>query len=86
VTGTPVSIHVKGTSVLEATPSDVRVGVRWQRLIDCCAHVMCRQMIFLKDEATANAWLKSDPISKELFTIRETIGFAEAFFVPLLAD
>lgn len=86
VTGAPVSIHVRGTAVIEAMPSDVRVGVRWQRLIDCCAHVMCRQMIFLKDERTANAWLKSDPISKELFTLGEALAFAEAFFVPLLDD
>jgi len=86
VTGTPVAIHVNGTAVIEATPSDVRVGVRWQRLIDCCAHVMCRQMIFLRDEATANAWVNSDPISKELFTVREAIAITEAFFVPLLAD
>ena len=86
VTGAPVSIRQRGKEILEASPSDVRVGVRWQRLIDCCAHVMCRQMVFLKDEATALAWLNADPKSKELFTLQEAIAFGEAFFQPLLTD
>lgn len=86
VTGTAVSIRQKGKEILEASPSDVRIGVRWQRLIDCCAHVMCRQMVFLKDEATALEWLNADPVSKEVFTLQESIAFGEAFFVPLLSD
>jgi mercuric reductase len=86
VTGTPVVIRQKGKQLLEVSPRDVRIGVLWQRLIDCCAHVMCRQMVFLKDEATALAWLNQDPVSKELFTIEEAVVFGDAFFVPLLAD
>jgi Alkylmercury lyase len=87
VTGEPLSIHQKGKEILEAKPSnEVRVGVRWQRLIDCCAHVMCRQMVFLKDPATAIAWQSTDPLSIELFTLSEAIEFGEAFFQPLLAD
>jgi mercuric reductase len=86
VTGAPVTIRQRGKEVLEANPPDVRVGVRWQRLIDTCAHVMCRQMVFLRDEATAQAWLNTDPVSKELFTVPEAIMFGEAFFTPLLED
>jgi mercuric reductase len=86
VTGTPVSIHQRGKEILEAKPPDVRVGVRWQRLIDCCAHVMCRQMVFLKDAATAMAWQETDPVSIELFTLQEAIEFGDEFFRPLLAD
>jgi mercuric reductase len=85
VTGSPVTIRQRGTQLLEASP-ELRVGVRWQRLVDSCAHVMCRQMIFLKDEATALAWLNSDPLSKELFTVPEAIAFGANFFGPLLAD
>jgi mercuric reductase len=84
VTGEPVTIHQKGKEILETKPVGVQVGVRWQRLIDCCAHVMCRQMVFLRDEATAQAWLNADPVSKELFTVPEAIMFGEAFFTPLL--
>ena len=71
VTGAPVSIHQRGKEILEANPSGVRVGVRWQRLIDTCAHVMCRQMVFLRDEATAQAWLNSDPVSKNSSLFRK---------------
>jgi len=85
VSGDPVVVRQRGKQIVDIGPVDVRVGVRWQRLIDCCAHVMCRQMVFLKDEATALAWLNADPISKELFTVPEAIAFGEAFFTPLLA-
>lgn len=87
VTGEPISIRQKGKAILEAKPSNkVRVGVRWQRLIDCCAHVMCRQMVYLKDPETANAWQDMDPLSIDVFTLEEAIEFGEAFFLPLLAD
>jgi mercuric reductase len=87
VTGEPVSIHQRGKSIVEARPSDaVQVGVRWQRLVDCAAHVLCRQMVFLKDRATAFAWLQADPLSKEVFTLEEAIEFGDAFFRPLLED
>ncbi|MDA8364424.1 MAG: alkylmercury lyase family protein [Gammaproteobacteria bacterium] len=87
VTGEPISIHQKGKEILGAKPSNnIQVGVRWQRLIDCCAHVMCRQMVFLKDPETAIAWQNMDPLSIELFTLEETIEFGGAFFLPLLTD
>ena len=87
VTGEPISIRQKGKEILSAKPSNnVRVGVRWQRLIDCCAHVMCRQMVFLKDPETAIAWQTRDPLSIELFTLEEAAEFGEAFFLPLLTD
>jgi mercuric reductase len=87
VTGDRISIHQKEREILEALPSaDVRVGVRWQRLVDCAAHVLCRQMVFLKDQPTALAWLDADPLSKELLTLEEAIEFGEAFFLPLLED
>jgi mercuric reductase len=87
VSGEPVSIHQKGKEVLEAVPSaGVRVGVRWQRVVDCAAHVLCRQMVFLRDQDTALDWLNADPLSKEVFTLQEAIEFGEAFFLPLLED
>lgn len=86
VSGEAVSVHQKGTEIWTAEPNGVCVGVRWQRLADCCAHAMCRQMVFLKDEATARAWQSSDPLSKELFSLNDAIQFGEAFFKPLLQD
>ena len=86
VTGEPVSIHQKGGRILNATPEGVCVGVRWQRLVDCAAHVLCRQMVFLKDDWIAARWQRIDPPSMELFTLEEAVEFGEAFFTPLLRD
>ena len=87
VTGLPVSIHQKGKEILQVEPSnEICVGVRWQRLTGCCAHDMCRQMVYLKNAKTGTAWQETDPLSIELFTLQETIEFGVAFFLPLLAD
>ena len=87
VTGLPISIHQKGKEIMEVEPSnEVRVGVRWTRLTGCCAHDMCRQMVYLKNAETAAAWQETDPLAIELYTLQETIEFGAAFFLPLLAD
>jgi hypothetical protein len=86
VTNEAVSIHQRGKKILEAQPSEVHVGVRWQRLIDCAAHVICRQVVFLKDPSAAARWLSTDPVSIQVFTLGEAIEFGEAFFRPLLED
>jgi len=86
ITGTPIRIHQKGKDILEAQPNAIRIGVRWQPVIDCCAHGMCRQMVFLKDPETALAWQGTDPVSIELLTLGETVELGAAFFSPLLKD
>jgi mercuric reductase len=86
VSGEPVSIRQRGKSILEIRPAGTRVGVRWQRVVDCAAHVLCRQMVFLRSQETALAWLNADPLTKDVFTVEEAIEFGEAFFVPLLED
>lgn len=87
-TGEPVRIHQRRKEILEATPAarDLRVGVRWQRLATSAAHCLCRQMVFLKDAATADRWQAKDPATMDVFTIAEAIDFGEAFFAPLLQD
>ncbi len=86
MTGDSVQIRQRGTQVLEASPSAerIRVGVRWQRPTTCAAHVLCRQMVFLRDPDVAREWEGGDPISKELFTLPEAIAFGDAFFGPLI--
>jgi mercuric reductase len=86
VTGNPVSIHQAGGRILYGDPESVRVGVRWQRVIDCAAHVLCRQMVFLKDDETAMRWQQRDPMTMEVFTLEEAVEFGDAFFTPLLHD
>ncbi len=84
--GNSMQIRQRGTQVLEASPSvaRMRVGVRWRRPTTCAAHVLCRQMVFLRDPDVARDWEGGDPISKELFTLPEAIAFGDAFFRPLM--
>lgn len=87
VTGEAITIHQRGKRLIDAKPSrQVRVGVRWQRVIDCAAHVLCRQMVFLKDAEIAADWQSSAPVYKSIFTLEEAIEFGEAFFRPLLEN
>jgi len=87
VTGAPISINQKGGEILETKPSPaIQVGVRWQRLTACCAHDMCRQMVYFKDLETAMAWQVQDPSLNELFTLKEAVDLGRTFFLPLLAD
>ena len=84
--GNSVQIRQRGTQVLKASPSVVRmrVGIRWRRPTTCTAHVLCRQMVFLIDPDVARGWERGDPISKELITLPEAIAFGDAFFRPLM--
>jgi mercuric reductase len=86
VTGEPVRLRQRGAEVSDASPAaeGLRVGVRWQRPTTCAAHVLCRQMVFLRDPDVARDWQASDPVTKELFTLPEAIAFGDAFFRPLM--
>jgi mercuric reductase len=88
VTGEAVHVSQRRKEVLKSSPAarDLRVGVRWQRITTTAAHVLCRQMVFLKDAATAAKWQAKDPASIDIFTVPEAIDFGEAFFLPLLQD
>jgi hypothetical protein len=87
VSGEPISIRQKRGEILETKPSnEIQVGIRWQRLTACCAHDMCRQMVYFKDTETAMAWQVQDPSLNELFTLQEAADLGRAFFLPLLAD
>jgi hypothetical protein len=88
VTGEPIRIHQRRKEILSSTPAarEIRVGVRWQRLATAAAHCLCRQMVFLKDSATADKWQGKDPATMDVFTLAEAIDFGEAFFGPLLQD
>lgn len=85
VTGEFVCIRQDGTRVLEATPAGVRVGVRWQMPSgDHAAHSMCREMVFLRDDAAAAEWGAGDRRNHSVFTLEEAIEFGSRTFRPLL--
>jgi mercuric reductase len=87
VTGTPIRILQKGTSFAEVRPSpEIRVGIRWQTFTSCAAHTLCMEMVFLKDEETANRWRETDAASIEILTLPEALELGMAFFLPLLEE
>jgi len=87
VTGTPIHIRQRGTEFLETSPSpEIRVGIRWQSFSSCAAHTLCTEMVFLKDEETANSWRNTAPTTIDLLTLSEAVELGSAFFLPLLEE
>jgi hypothetical protein len=83
----PVLIRQCEDRVLEAAPATVLVGVSWQK--PCgrhAAHSLCVEMVFLKDEDTAEAWHAGDLANHSLFGLPEAIEFGKRFFRPLVAE
>ena len=86
VTGAPIRLRVEGEGIAAASPSPgIRVGVAWQNPCGHAAHSMCREMVFLVDEAIALDWQAGDVEAKGLFTLDEALDFAGRFFKPLLS-
>lgn len=82
---TPVHIVQDGMRVLNATPAGVRVGVRWQ--MPCghhAAHSMCREMVFLANDACAAAWHGGDLDRHSVFDLDDAVAFGAGNFRPLL--
>jgi len=82
--GEPVHIHMRSSDVVEVSPVQVMVGIRWQMPCGAAAHSMCTEMVFLKDEATAYQWQDEDKENISVFALPDAIDFGTAFFVPLL--
>ena len=66
---------------------DVRFGIAWGAADgdSCCADSLCMEMIFLRDNETAQKWLADGSGGREVFTLQEAVQFASRFFVPLLS-
>ena len=87
VTGEPIHIRQSGLVVeILKLAGDIRVGIAWGAATGnaCVADSLCMEMIFLKDSATADAWLSSEPDQRETFSLQEALLFADRFFSPLL--
>ena len=85
VSGAPVRVVMEGLAVTECTPAGPLVGIHWAAASGHTAHSLCRQMLFLADEATAQQWQADAPDARRLYTLRQAIDLGAAFFVPLLA-
>jgi len=88
VTGDPVKIKMSGETIqnLEKV-RDVRFGIAWEAAESesCCADSLCMEMIFIRDNETAQKWLSDDTEGREVFTLQEAVQFSSRFFVPLLS-
>lgn len=84
ITGAPIRIRQRGSSVLDAEPSGLRLGIRWLQPTGCAAHSMCREMVFLSDLETAATWRGPDPDAAGIYDLTEGVEFGERFFGPLL--
>jgi mercuric reductase len=86
VTGDPVRLRLDGDRLTAAEPSSgVKVGIAWQKPCGHAAHSMCREMVFLRDEATAREWQAGDAEGRSVFSLAEGIDFAGRFFRPLVS-
>lgn len=88
VTGVPIRIEQSGYQVTKAEPSgDMHFGIIWNSPSGgCCAHSLCTEMVFIRDEVTAKKWQQEDSETREIYNLEETVDFAAAFFVPLTRD
>ena len=88
VTGDPVKIQMLGETIQNLDEvRDVRFGIVWGAADadSCCADSLCMEMIFLRDNETAQNWLADGSGGREVFTLQEAVQFASRFFVPLLS-
>ena len=88
VTGELVYIQQSGTTIENMDEAGgICFGIVWGAADggSCCADSLCMEMIFLRDGAVAAQWLAEDAENREIFTLAESVEFAERFFVPLVA-
>ncbi|MCU0809631.1 MAG: alkylmercury lyase family protein [Thiobacillaceae bacterium] len=84
VTDSAIHIEQEGERIIAARPQTVRVGVRWQAPSGSAAHSLCMEMVFLRDEETAERWHGGDRANHSLFSLEQAVAFGSRFFRPLL--
>lgn len=85
VTGSSVRIAQRSSVLEHVVPGPgLRIGIAWQPPGECAAHSLCREMVFLRDAATAGSWRREDPERRQLLDLDEALFVGAAFFKPLL--
>ena len=87
ITGAKIIIKQSGKEILNQGDTDqVCFGIAWGAADStcCCADSLCMEMMFLKDNYTAEQWLAKDPNNREVFSLSEAVDFGARFFVPLM--
>jgi mercuric reductase len=86
VTNDMIEIKQAGTIInYECDSMDVHVGIRWQSPGGCAAESLCMEMVFLKNENTAQQWVATGH-EKSVFNLNDAIDFATRFFMPLIEN
>jgi len=87
-TGATISIDQFNQTITNADENEgVHFGINWNSAANnCCATSLCTEMIFLRDQETADKWLAADPENREYFSLEEAMDFGARFFKPLLIE
>ncbi len=86
-TGEPVHILQSGKHIQNSDEAGaVHFGIVWGAASSCasCADSLCTEMIFLRNNTTAQAWLADDRENREIFNLQDSVEFAAQFFGPLM--
>ena len=85
MTRTPIAVSQRGGTLVSAQPErDIRVGIGWREPEGCAATSLCREMVFLRDWDTAQAWRTVQPDARSLYDLDQAIALGTRFFLPLL--
>ncbi|MEZ4679131.1 MAG: organomercurial lyase [Caldilineaceae bacterium] len=88
VTAAPIAIEMTGQTIQNlAEVGNIHIGIGWTaaNASSCCADSLCMEMIFLRDNRTAEQWLTDQSEGREIFTLQEAVQLASMFFLPLLS-
>lgn len=84
LTGTPIVIEMAEGEATSADPPSPMVGIRWQDTGGCAAATLCREMVFLADEAAADRWAEAGSEAGR-YHLADAVVIARRFFRPVLA-
>lgn len=85
VTGTPIAVRQQGGRLLSVLPSEqLQIGIGWHDPQGCAAHSLCREMVFLRDQAVAARWRSGNPDDRAVYRLEQAIALGTAFFSALL--
>ena len=85
ITHEPIVIRQEDMRIVEASPSSVMAGVRWQIPGGShAAHSLCMEMVFLKNDEAAQAWHGGALDHHTVFGLNDAVEFGARFFKPLV--
>jgi alkylmercury lyase len=87
VSAEAVHIELDNQTVLNPQQvKDLHFGINWMAASGCCscADSLCTEMLFLKDQQTAQQWLQQDVENREIFNLDDAIAFSGGLFKPMM--